>query len=138
MDEKKQVKILLSVLLLGAALFIVYAAFFASPVKIYEVHANGSLQEGSGENGARIEVPEGAEGASGSKKSEAVFTEKININTASFHELLLLPGVGEKTADEIIAYREENGDFSSVEDLQSVQGIGEKKMEALRERVTVN
>lgn len=51
---------------------------------------------------------------------------KININTATVEELMKLKGVGEKTAEKIINFREENGLFQSVEDLEQVKGIGPK------------
>ncbi len=50
----------------------------------------------------------------------------ININKASKKELTNLPGVGEKKAEAIIAYRKKNGDFKKLEDLMKVKGIGPK------------
>lgn len=61
---------------------------------------------------------------------------RININTATQAALEELPGVGPKTAEKIIRFREMQP-FSSVEDLQYVQGIGEKRLETLRPHVTV-
>ncbi|MBO5933987.1 MAG: helix-hairpin-helix domain-containing protein [Clostridia bacterium] len=62
---------------------------------------------------------------------------KININTASLDELMGLDGVGEKKAQAIIDYRYENGRFNSVEELTNVNGIGEKTFEKNRDRITV-
>lgn len=61
----------------------------------------------------------------------------VNLNTADAEELCTLPGVGEATAADIVADRERNGPFASVEDLMRVSGIGERKLERLRERVCV-
>ena len=49
----------------------------------------------------------------------------VNINTASAAELQSLPGIGEAKAKQIVSYREANGDFSSVEDIKNVSGIGD-------------
>ena len=62
---------------------------------------------------------------------------KVNINTASSAELETLPRVGPAMAERIIAWRDTNGRFSSVDDLLNVTGIGDKTFEALRELVTV-
>ena len=62
---------------------------------------------------------------------------KVNINTATAYQLTLLPGIGDTLAERIIAYRMENGTFSSVEDILNVSGIGEKKLEQIRDYITV-
>lgn len=61
----------------------------------------------------------------------------INLNTATLEELDALPGIGETTANAILAYRDENGPFQSVEDLLNVEGIGERTLERLRPLITV-
>lgn len=61
----------------------------------------------------------------------------VNLNTATAAELESLPGVGPATAEAILDYREQHGPFASVEQLLEVRGIGEAKLEALRDKVTV-
>lgn len=63
--------------------------------------------------------------------------ERININRATAAELTALNGVGEATAAKIVADREANGPFRTVEDLKRVSGIGDKKFEALRDAICV-
>ena len=63
--------------------------------------------------------------------------EKININTASALDLERLPGIGEKRAQDIVAYREEHGPFQSIEELDNVSGIGTGILSGLRDYVTV-
>jgi len=62
---------------------------------------------------------------------------KININSASASELVLLPGVGIKTAEGIISYRVKKGHFKSIEDLLGVKGIGPKKFEKIKDYITI-
>ncbi|MCI8303217.1 MAG: ComEA family DNA-binding protein [Lawsonibacter sp.] len=59
--------------------------------------------------------------------------ETIDINTADVYDLQRLPGIGEKRAQDIIAYREAHGPFQSVEQLEQVSGIGPVILENLRE-----
>ena len=68
----------------------------------------------------------------------AFAADKVDINTATKAELVMLPGVGDSTADAIIMYREQNGPFKSVDDLDNVKGIGDKKLEKLAGQVTVS
>ena len=67
----------------------------------------------------------------------AVTTELININTASSAELETLPGIGPSLAQRVIEYREQNGPFVTIEDLDNVSGIGPGLIERFRDQVTV-
>jgi competence protein ComEA len=62
---------------------------------------------------------------------------KVNINTADEPTLETLPRVGPAMAARIIAWREANGNFTTIEDLMSVTGIGDKTFESLKDLVTV-
>ena len=61
----------------------------------------------------------------------------VNINTASQTELETLPGVGPVTAQKIIAYRQENGAFSTIEEIQKVSGIGPATFEKMKHLLSV-
>lgn len=72
-----------------------------------------------------------------SKADKAQPGELININTADAAALQRLPGVGEKTALQIIEYREKEGAFKSPEDIMNVKGIGVKKFEKMKPFIIV-
>ena len=75
-----------------------------------------------------------------SAAQEAVVPESalpVNINTAAAEELDVLPGIGPALAGRIIAYREEHGPFTVVEDLLEVSGIGEKVLDGLRDQIVL-
>ncbi len=63
--------------------------------------------------------------------------EPIDLNRADKETLMLLPDVGEATAEKIIAYRTEAGAFTYKEELMNISGIGEKTYEELKDLVTV-
>ena len=85
------------------------------------------------ENMESTETPQqntgGTEQASGSGK--------VNLNTAGKEELMTLSGIGESRADAIIAYREANGPFGSVEEIMNIEGIKEKMFEKIRGSIEV-
>ncbi|CDO01832.1 ComE operon protein 1 [Oceanobacillus picturae] len=64
-------------------------------------------------------------------------SEKVHLNSASKEEIETLSGIGPSKAEAIIAYREENGLFQSLEDLLNVSGIGEKTIEQLEDSIQV-
>ena len=61
----------------------------------------------------------------------------VNINTADADTLTALPGIGRVLAERIVAYRRQNGSFRAIEEITKVEGIGEKKAEAILELITV-
>ena len=61
----------------------------------------------------------------------------VDINAASYEELMTLPGIGKGLAMEIISYRAEKGGFSYVEELLNIPGIGENRLEAILDNIVV-
>lgn len=89
-----------------------------------------------------VHVPEEGEAApppvvTGGTEASTESAELININTASAEELEALPRVGPSTAEKIVAYREGNGPFERIEDIQNVSGIGPATFEGMREMIRV-
>jgi len=67
-----------------------------------------------------------------SNKKRYVLDLPLNINRATADELMLVPGIGEKTAGAIIQVRKELGGFKQIEDLLQVRGIGPKKFDKFK------
>jgi len=62
---------------------------------------------------------------------------KVNVNTATAKDLQRLPGIGQVTAERIVAYRTEKGKFRSTADLLKVKGVGEKSLEKIRDLISI-
>ena len=68
---------------------------------------------------------------------EVIASGTININTASVEHLQEVKGIGPKTAEAIVAYRTEHGNFENTMALTLVKGIGEKKLKKIEGELTV-
>ncbi|MBR5417619.1 MAG: ComEA family DNA-binding protein [Clostridiales bacterium] len=91
-----------------------------------------SVEDEESESGSGvIRIPSKEESASSEECG------KVNINTADEQQLSTLSGIGEKTAQKIVNYREENGPFMTTEDLMKVPGIGESKYAAIKDNIYV-
>ena len=62
---------------------------------------------------------------------------KVNINTADISQLLTIPGIGQIRAEAVLAYRQENGNFQSIEDIMKVSGIKNGLFEKMKDYITV-
>jgi len=74
--------------------------------------------------------------SAGPQKSGST-SSKININTADAKELEKLPGIGAAIAQRIIDYRNKNGNFSQIEEIQNVSGIGPARFEQIKDLIDV-
>ena len=94
------------------------------------------------EDGERIYFPDYQEleelGIVPISSTESSESGLVNINTADAETLKTLPGIGDAKAADIIAYREEHGAFSSIEDIKNVSGIGESIYNRISSGITVN
>ena len=75
--------------------------------------------------------------ASSEQAASEAADQPVNLNTADKAALMTLPNIGETRAEAILAFREENGPFAAIEDIQLVPGIVKGIFEAIRDRITV-
>ena len=94
-------------------------------VSQYIISTNGETIDSNGANTGNESTSTSKEGA------------KVNINTATQNELDGLPGIGPALAQRIIDFREENGNFKSIEDIQNVKGIGDSKFDEIKDKIVV-
>lgn len=120
--------------------------------RIYEaVRLAGGLREDAREDGVnqaeqvadgqmvRIPARGEAEAESGGGAEAAAGSDgKIDINAADLGALMTLPGIGESKAASIIAYREESGGFSSIEEIKNIAGIKEGVFSKIKDYITVH
>jgi competence protein ComEA len=92
---------------------------------------------GPASGGSAAGAPGGVGGAPGTGDAPAAPGAPVDLNAATAADLDALPGIGPATAAAILAHRDANGPFRSVDDLLDVRGIGEAKLEQLRPLVTV-
>jgi competence ComEA-like helix-hairpin-helix protein len=90
--------------------------------------SGSSVREGGRMEGDRMLGSSVREGG----RMEGDRGEVVNINTGGVGELEKLPGIGKALAERIIAYREENGPFKSIEDIVKVRGIGQVRFESFK------
>ena len=61
----------------------------------------------------------------------------VNLNTSNATQIASLPGIGPKTAESIIQYRQKNGGFKKIEEIMNVRGVGEKSFLKIKSLITV-
>ena len=92
----------------------------------------------NGTSGGVVSNNSGSSGSSSnSKNTYPTKIQVVNINTATQTELETLPGIGPSLSLKIIHYREENGKFTSIEDIKNVSGIGDSKFNNIKDYITV-
>lgn len=69
--------------------------------------------------------------------SAAPSSDLVNINTDDAERLATLKGIGAALAQRIIEYREQNGGFKSIDEIKNVRGIGQKKFDAFKDKITI-
>jgi len=99
------------------------AAGFSEDANQALINLAAYIQDGDKVFVPALKLPEG-ETADSNRSSTIQVSDLVNINTATQAELETLPEIGPAIAQAIIAYREQNGSFSSIEAIQNVPGIG--------------
>ena len=94
------------------------------------------------EDGSMIRVPTIEEAAKNVESADAGLVAeensgKVDLNRAEKAELMTLPGVGERKAEQILAYRKAHGKFRSIEEIKNIPGIKEKAFEKLKDSIVV-
>lgn len=86
-------------------------------------------------NSSTIIIPNNEDKSKEEKNDDS--STKVNINTSGKEELLSIPKIGEVKAKAIISYRESNGNFKSIDEIQNVKGIGSSLFEAIKDYITI-
>lgn len=113
--------------------------------KIYIPGKGDKAEAAQTANSAAASAPASSPSASASSSSSSVSSstsgaasgDLINLNTATASDLQKLNGIGEKKAEQIIAYRQEKGSFKSIDELKEVSGIGDKTFAAIKDQLTI-
>ena len=74
---------------------------------------------------------------SDNNKKHELDEKSVNLNQASLEQLAMLPGIGIKTAERILAYRKASGRFNSIDELLEVKGIGNSKFDKIKKYIFV-
>ena len=89
-------------------------------------------------DGQQVYIPFAGEETEGTQAFlQETDDNKVDINHAGPEELMTLPGVGEAKAADIIAYRDANGGFSSIEEIMQVSGIKDAMFQKIRDKIKV-
>lgn len=88
-------------------------------------------------DGQHIHIPTKEILLKGENFSAPNSSDLVNINTADVERLATLKGIGPSLAQKIIDYREQNGAFKSIDEIKNVRGIGQKKFDSFKDKITI-
>ena len=129
------VRKLAAVLVMAAGILLIYYGFNMNRLNKTPLVETNVIYRNSENNEDKTPTTKNSE--YNISENENVDVGVININTATIAELTRLSGIGEVKAQAIVDYREQNGQFKSVDELINVPGIGEKTLEKIRVQCTV-
>lgn len=113
----------------AAADFVNQAELLVDGIQIY-IPSKKEMKE-------KQSIKEGLQNSSYMCNENSESTGKVNLNLATKEELMSLPGIGEAKANSIITYREEHGNFQSIEDIKNISGIKEGVFNSISDYITV-
>ena len=88
-------------------------------------------------DGQHVHIPTKEIFLQAKNSSAAPSSDMVNINTDDAERLATLKGIGPALAQRIIEYREQNGGFKSIDEIKNVRGIGQKKFDAFKDKITI-
>ena len=134
-EKKREVIVRLGIILVAGAItaFVLSAYYSVRPVVINTVVVQTETVPV-----AAMQEPTAAPSESGRDEKAVLVEKSVDLNRAGKDELDQLPGIGPAMAERIIQYREENGGFIDIEEIQEVSGIGDKTVEKIKEYIFVS
>jgi len=138
-QEKVVIQFLVACFLVGAALHLYRMRTDRATYEenIPDTAAAGSFRQVASQVDSEYVSLQSGQSRSSSAKSPISIQRKINLNTATKQDLMMLPKIGSVTADRIIGYRAQVGKFSKIEELKNVKGIGDKTFERIKGEITL-
>ena len=135
--NEQRIFLFLSIIFIAGVSVKVYRAYFTPPpVRQFDYSASDKEFEERSKH-LTSASPAGetndTAGAAGRRSTQT----KVNLNSATKEELVVLPGIGEGLAEQILIYRDEHGAFFGLDQLKKIKGIGAKKFERLRPFVKI-
>ena len=115
----------------GQQIYVPTEEEIAEHLEAIAAKAPEALQGSESQDAGNVERPES------STAEEAGSDLAINLNTADTSQLCTLSGIGQSKAEAIIAYREEHGGFTSVEEIMNVEGIKEGTFSKIKDKISV-
>ncbi len=139
LQEKRFVLFVLTTFLIGCGVTFYRQTRGDARLERWRVQQQASKQVSSLNLALESRLVEGGEESAHQRLSSQKrrLIAKINLNSATAAELATLERIGPAMAERIIRYREDNGPFKSIEQLQRVKGIGPKTFSRIRERIAV-
>lgn len=112
--------------------------FLLAVSSVFFVFSFYGCKQESKEVGKEVEkVERGIEKEPKKEAKRVEITGKVNINTATVEELSKLPGIKEKLAKRIVAYRAQHGNFKTIEDIKNVKANWDKRFDKIKDHITV-